>query len=264
MSAERVMKEIDFLMNHYQINAFNIQDDEFFVDPNRVAEICKLVKERKIDIEFHSAARVNQTADLMDLELLRELKSCGFGSIVFGVETGSQRILELINKDITYEQVIKTINKLGRAGIGSKYCFMAGFPTETLKDFYQTTNFIYKMKELDPRVRIPVLRVFTPYPGIPLWDLCVKNGFRPPETLEQWAEFDFDTVKMPWISKELTRMIENVNIMIDYLKLEPGFSSSFKYKLSLIFSKWISFRWRKHLFLFLPERYLIRFFKRER
>lgn len=261
MNAERVIKEIKFLIDHYQIDGFNIQDDEFFVDAGRVAQICELVKENNLKIEFHSAARVNQTADLMDMDLLKKLKNCGFGSIVFGVETGSQRILELVNKDIAYEQVIKTINKLGEANIGSKYCFMAGFPTETIKDFYQTIDLIYKMKELDPEVRIPVLRAFTPYPGIPLWDLCVREGFEPPKTLEGWAEYDFEAIKMPWVGKRLTKMIENVNIMIDYLKLEPGFSANFKYKLSLIFSRWISFRWRNHLFLFLPEKYLIRWLK---
>ncbi|NQU77212.1 B12-binding domain-containing radical SAM protein [Candidatus Falkowbacteria bacterium] len=260
MDAERVIKEMEFLRNNFKINAFNIQDDEFFVDAARVERICKLIKEKEWKIEIYSAARVNQTADLMSKDLLGDLVALGFLGIVFGVETGSQKILELINKDITYEQVIKTIDRFKEIGMMSKYCFMAGFPNETMEDFYRTTDFIYKMKERDTSVRIPPIRIFTPYPGIPLWDLCVEKGFKPPRSLEEWASFDFDTVKMPWVTKKLTKRVKNVNIMLSYLKLDPEFSSSFKYKLSLLFGRWIDFRWRNHWFNNFFEKYLIKIF----
>jgi len=260
MNAERALMEIKFLVKEYKINSFRIQDDEFYIDPKRVAEICAEIKKENLNLEIYSSARVDQIADLMDFNFIKELKECGFGTLVFGVETGSPRILELIHKDITYDQVIKTIKRLKELKIISKYCFVAGFPTENIDDFYKTTDFIYKMKLLDISLRIPPIRVFTPYPGVPLWDLCLKEGFIPPATLREWADFDFDTVKMPWVTRKLTNKIKNVNIMLSYLRLDPGFSSGLKYKLSLLFGRWIDFRWRNHLFAFFPEKYIIRFF----
>lgn len=167
-SAKVVVESIERLVKDYQITAFDIEDDEFFVNIERAKEICELIVKYKFDIEIFTSCRVNYVANNMDNDYLDLLYRAGIKTLSFGVESGSERILDLMHKDITINQVFETIKKLKKAGINSKYYFMAGFPLETIKDLYKTTDLIQEMKKIDPQIRIPAWRVFTPYPGTDL------------------------------------------------------------------------------------------------
>lgn len=259
-SAEKVVEEIKELVRNYQINAFEIEDDEFFVDMERVRKICELIIKEKLDIEIITSCRVNYVANNTNDEYLKLLYRAGFRTLAFGVESGSERILELIHKDITINQVIETIKRLKGAGINSKYVFMAGFPTETVEDLYKTTDLIYKMKELNPEIRIPAWRIFTPYPGTDLYGLATKEGWQPPTTLEEWAKYNFNTVKMPWIKNREKRIIKNVSFLIDYLAMGKTKGRGIFFKLAKAFSKIVDWRWKNHFFSFVPENYIIKFF----
>jgi anaerobic magnesium-protoporphyrin IX monomethyl ester cyclase len=194
---------------------------------------------------------------IMDDRYLRLLYQAGFRTLAFGIESGSERILDLIHKDITINQVFETINKLRKAGINSKYYFMAGLPTETMEDLHKTTDLIQKMKQADPQIRIPSWRVFTPYPGTDLYALAVKEGWQPPKTLEEWANYDFNTVRMPWLKGKQKRIIENVSFLINYLEIGRTFGRGIFFKLAKIFGKLVDWRWKKHLFSWVPEKYVI-------
>ncbi len=259
-SAERVVAEMKELIEKYNVNAFEIEDDEFFVDIERARKICEMIIKDKLNIEIFASCRVNYVANNMDDDYLKLLYKAGFRTLAFGIESGSEKILELIHKDITIAQVFETIKKLKKAGINSKYYFMAGFPTETEEDLYQTTDLIYKMKELDPQIRISAWRVFTPYPGTELYGLAIKEGWQPPKTLEEWARYDFSTANTPWVMGKKKRIIKNAAFMIDYLKMECTQGSGILFKMAKIFSKLFNWRWEKHLFSFAPETKFIELF----
>ena len=256
-SAEKVFNEIKYLVDNYQINSFDIEDDEFFVDTERARKICQLIIQNNLNIEIFTSCRVNYVANNMDDTYLALLYRAGFRTLSFGVESGSERIIELMHKDIKFEQVFLTIEKLKRAGINSKYYFMAGFPTETIEDLYQTTDLILKMKKLDPQIRIPSWRFFTPYPGTDLYNLAIKEGWHPPQTLEEWANYDFRTITMPWMKGRKKRIIKNVSFLINYLEMEKTFGRGIRFKLAKNFGKIIDWRWKNHFFSFLPEKYFI-------
>jgi len=259
-SAERVVEEMKKLINDYQINSFEIEDDEFFVDLERARKICELIIKENLNVEIFTSCRVNYVANNMDDEYLNLLYRAGFKTLAFGVESGSERILDLIHKDITIEQVFTTIEKLKKVGINSKYYFMAGFPTETIEDLYSTTDLIRKMKQLDPQIRIPGWRVFTPYPGTDLYKLAIQEGWQPPKTLEEWANYDFATVKMPWVKGKKERIIKNVSFLINYLEMSKTRGRGFFFKLAKLFGKIVDWRWRNHLFSWSLERYLLTIF----
>jgi anaerobic magnesium-protoporphyrin IX monomethyl ester cyclase len=258
-SAERVFREMKELIERRGISAFEIEDDEFFVDLERAKRICETIIENKLEIEIFTSCRVNYIMN-MNEDYLDLLYRAGFRTLAFGVESGSKRILDLMHKDITIEQVLETIKKLKKAGINSKYYFMAGFPTETIDDLYKTTNLIQEMKQLDPQIRIPAWRVFTPYPGTDLYDLAVKEGWQPPKTLEEWANYDFNTIKMPWIRGRKKRIIKNVAFLNNYLEMQNTKGKGVFFKLAKIFSRFVNYRWRNHLFSFVPEKYIINLF----
>ena len=255
-SPEKVIEEIKKLVKDYQINSFEINDDEFFVDLERAKKICELIIKENLDIEIFTTCRVNYVDNMND-EYLRLLRRAGFRTLAFGVESGSERILDLIHKDITIEQVFNTIKRLKAAGINSKYYFMAGFPTETVEDLYKTTDLIQRMKQLDPQIRIPAWRVFTSYPGTDLYEISIREGWQPPKALEEWAEYNFDTVRMPWVDDKKKKIIKNVIFAINYLEMGGTMGKGLFFKLAKIFGKIIDWRWKKHLFLFIPEKYFV-------
>lgn len=261
-SAESVVEDMKKLIKDYRITAFNIEDDEFFVDTQRARRICELIIEEDLNIEIFTSCRANYIVNNMDDKYLRLLYRAGFRILAFGVESGSERILDLIHKDITIDQVFETIKRLKKAGINSKYYFMAGFPTETVEDLYKTTDLIQKMKKIDSRIRIPAWRVFTPYPGTGLYELAIKHGWCPPKSLEEWADYDFNTVQMPWVKGAKKRIIKNVSFLINYLQIRETTGQGIFFRLAKVFGKIVDWRWKKHLFSFVPEKYFISIFLR--
>ncbi len=257
-SAKRVVKEMKKLINDYQINAFEIEDDEFFVDIERARKICELIIRENLNIDIFASCRVNYVADNINDKYLKLFYRAGFRTLAFGVESGSEKILDLIHKDITINQVFETIRKLKKAGISSKYYFMAGFPTEAIKDLYKTTDLIQKMKQI-ASLRIPAWRVFTPYPGTDLYELAIKQGWRPPKTLEEWAGYDFNTVRMPWVKGKRKRIIKNVAFLIHYLEMGKTKGKGIFFKLAKIFGIIVNWRWKNHFFSFVPEKNIVNF-----
>ncbi|MDP2946950.1 MAG: radical SAM protein [Nanoarchaeota archaeon] len=253
-SAERVVSEMKYLIDNYKINSFEIEDDEFFVDIGRARKICELIIKENLNIEIFTSCRVNYVVN-MDDKYLNLLYRAGFKTLSFGVESGSERILDLMHKDITIDQVFETIKRLKKAGINSKYYFMAGFPTEKVDDLYKTTDLICKMKKMDPQIRIPAWRVFTPYPGTGLYDLAVKEGWQPPKKINEWANYDFNTINMPWINGKTKKIIENVAFLVNYLEQDKAMGRGFFFRLVQLFSKLVGWRWEKHQFSFVPEKY---------
>jgi radical SAM superfamily enzyme YgiQ (UPF0313 family) len=255
-SAERVVEDVQKLIKDYQITSLEIEDDEFFVNLERARKICQLIIQKKIAIDVFTSCRVNYLMN-MDDQYLKLLSQAGFKTLAFGIESGSPRILELIHKDITLDQVFKTIKRLKRVGINSKYYFMAGFPTEAINDLYLTTNLIQKMKQTDRRIRIPAWRVYTPYPGTDLYQLSIREGWQPPNSLGEWADYDFNTVRIPWVKGRKKRIIENVCFLIRYLELTPAKNRGLYFKLGRFYGKIVNWRWRHHFFGWLPEKYFI-------
>jgi hypothetical protein len=103
------------------------------------------------------------------------------------VESGSQRILDLITKDITVDHIRKAAELCGAYGITAIFMFMYGFPDETWADIRQTIDLIDELEELGEHVVVSHLGLFTPFPGTPLFDAAVKAGFRPPTSLAGWG-----------------------------------------------------------------------------
>ena len=122
------------MISDYGINAFEIEDDEFFVDMNRAKKVCELILKDKLNIEIFTTCRINYVDQRMDDELLKLCLKAGFKSLAFGVESGSPKIQELMSKDITNDQVFRTVKRL-KDGHWSKHYFIWEHPRKQLKTF---------------------------------------------------------------------------------------------------------------------------------
>jgi len=142
-SPPRVVEEINYLVQNYGSKGVYFVGDNFAINKKRTVELCNLIKKEKLDIRWVCDTR----ADQISRELLRKMKDAGCRTIFFGVESGSPRILEKLNRKITIEQITHALKLCKEIGIRIACSFMLGIPGETVKDMEATFKFARK---LDP------------------------------------------------------------------------------------------------------------------
>lgn len=167
-SATNVVDEIERLYNDYNIRFIQFVDDTLIVNKKRVFEICDQIKERNLDIKWMCWGRVN----LVDAEVLRKMKDAGCVKIYYGIESGSQKILDYINKNITLEQAEHAVKITKKAGILTGAYWMMVFPPETEEDIKRTIEFNTSLP-LDDHDTFSIL---TPFPGSELYKITKEEG----------------------------------------------------------------------------------------
>lgn len=166
-SIDHVLKEIRLVKERYGTTQFSFKDDSFTVNKARVEELCdKLIKE-KINISWECITRV----DLVTEYLLKKMKQAGCNCIRIGIESGSERILEAMNKGIILDQVRNASKLFKKVGIHWTGYFMIGVPGETVEDVHKTLDFMYEVKP-----DFASLEVYEPFPGTPMFTEGIKRG----------------------------------------------------------------------------------------
>lgn len=165
-SAENVVQELEEIQK-MGIKEVFIYDDTFTIDRKRVIDICNLIFEKNIKLNWDIRARVNT----VDEELLQLMKAAGCTRIHYGVEAGTEKILTILRKGITIPMVKKVFALTKKAGLETAGYFMIGSPTETMEDIKATISLA---KELFPDyVHFSVL---TPFPATDLYLQGLEKG----------------------------------------------------------------------------------------
>lgn len=141
-SAENVLEEIDLLVNDYDVNCLEIADDNFTMNKKRMNEILDGLIEREYDLHFNCLSRV----DMIDEESLIKLKEAGVYLIRFGVESGSQKVLDNMNKQVKVEQIRKAFELTKKAGIPSSASMIIGHPGETKDTFEESLKLVKEIE----------------------------------------------------------------------------------------------------------------------
>lgn len=144
-----------------------IYDDTFTVNKQRSIDICKEIINRRLDIGWDIRARVNT----MDEELLLYLKKANCQRIHYGVEAGTDKILKVLRKEITIQDVTSVFKMTKDIGISTLAYFMIGSPTETKEDILSTIEFAKRLKPDFVHITI-----FTPFPGTELYTEGLNQG----------------------------------------------------------------------------------------
>jgi len=209
MRPETVLDQLQRLMHDYGLHGFWFNDDNFFTDPRRSEEIFLAIVRAGLNITI---GKLHVRADAlcrMNTESLDLMARAGVRTLTMGVESGSPRLLELINKRISVDQVVEANRRLLRHGITPSYTFMMGLPDETPDELAQTVRLALQLTDENPGARWG-FNVYTPYPGTELYNLLVaKYGFKPPGRLEEWGEYNYRDVRedASWVPKETKRLI---------------------------------------------------------
>ncbi len=161
------------------IREFLIYDDTFTIDRQRVIDICEEILRRKLDIGWDIRARV----DSVDRELLVKLSRAHCERIHFGVEAGTDRILRILRKGITVEQVKKAFRLAHEAGISTLAYFMIGSPGERREDILETVRLAVELKPDFVHITIT-----TPFPATELYQQGLEDGVWKEDFWQRFAE----------------------------------------------------------------------------
>jgi radical SAM superfamily enzyme YgiQ (UPF0313 family) len=168
-SPEKFVEELEILYNK-GITFFYFSDDNFTINKDRVVEICKRILAKDIKISWNAISRV----DHVDDDLLFWMRKAGCIQISYGVESGSEKIRDLLNKKINTDRIKKAFQVTTRYGILARAYFIYGSPGETWETIHDTISLIHEIKPLS--IIFYILDIF---PGTELYaDLKSRLGLK--------------------------------------------------------------------------------------
>ncbi|MBN1765636.1 MAG: N-acetylneuraminate synthase family protein [Sedimentisphaerales bacterium] len=178
-SPEHVVGEMQALKRNYDVDFISFQDDCFVIDKKRIFEICDLIDHEGLNnsLRWSCTGRVT----VCDKELLKRMKSSGCVSVSYGIESGSDKILQAMGKGASLAQAKEAIINTRDTGLRCPVSFMIGYPGETRETVMKTVEFC---KDLN--IPLTALMFTCPYPGTALYEQ-VKDStrFKEPFTCEE-------------------------------------------------------------------------------
>lgn len=266
---EKVMESVRHIVKTYGITNFMFQvDDEFFIKRERVEAICKMMLAEELNLIWSCFCRADHLARFSD-EFMQLIHRAGCREMFIGGESGSRRMLKVLNKGIVPEDLINASIKCRKHGISPTISFMTAFPGETQEDREETWRVIDRLHESNPDVKINGIFSYSPYPGTPLFEEAKERGLKEFETLEDWMHFKYDDVRLlPWLSpgeKSMLFMLSRL-VKFPFLSRTPDFPHALRYRgltniprisierlAYMLLRASARIRWKRRFFGFAPE-----------
>ena len=215
-SALRVLDEIEYVLHKFPyVKIIDPIDDNFFVDEQRVKDICQGIISRNIKIKWRANCRFDYLSTY-DRDFLSLLEKAGCMELDFGGESGSERLQEFVCKDVTAEQMLQAVGNLRKwaPSIDPYVSWLSGLPNETYVDLLKTFDLMDKMKEVNPRTQHYGIFMYTPFPSPMIESL--GSGFQPPQSLEEWGNIEVFHFQPPWHSKAYVEKLQTISAVTRY------------------------------------------------
>ncbi len=176
-SVEHIMMELSRNVEQFGVRNFMFWAEEFILDRDFVIELCEAIALAGLNIHWVCNSRV----DAVDETVLSAIRRAGCWNIAFGIESGNQHVLDLINKQITLAQCTRAVSLAKLAGLQVTGHIIIGFPHDTSETIIATERFV---NELD----LDFVQYYCaiPYPGTALYKDAVKHGWLTTDEWEQW------------------------------------------------------------------------------
>jgi radical SAM superfamily enzyme YgiQ (UPF0313 family) len=187
-SPARVIGEIDLLVTRYGVRNIKFADEMFVLNQRHVMGICDLLIERGYDLNIWAYARVDTVKDNM----LDKLKGAGFNWLALGIEAADDRVLTDVDKRYEVDEVYATVRQIKNAGINIIGNYIFGLPEDTHETMQRTLDLA-----LDLNCEFANFYSAMAYPGSPLYEEAVRNGWRLPATWSGYSQHSVDTLPLP-------------------------------------------------------------------
>lgn len=233
-SVDNVIEEIRYLQKEYHINGIWFLDDTFTFDREWVHKFCLALIKQRIGLKWSCQTRV----DRIDKGLLSLMKLAGCAQLEIGVESGSEKVLEQLDKGISIKELKEKFAQMKQLGLRTMANFMIGSPGENIEDVVAT----YRLaKYLNPN--FIEFNMCIPYPGSALYDLARKNGWIAdnPDFNTDWSEHftNSPVMRVNIASFELLSLrarLQNRFLWRNYSLIMKGFFRYPKYFFILVWS----------------------------
>jgi anaerobic magnesium-protoporphyrin IX monomethyl ester cyclase len=215
LEAGQVAEEMTDLVSRYQLRLLWVIDDNFLVDRERAIGIAEAIIRTDVHFDWSIQASTNLVTRL-SVEELKLLRRAGLSQIAHGVDSGSTKVLHMMNKDFQkIETVYKAADLLTQAGIRPSFNMIFGFPGETEVERRES---IRLMMDICRRYQTAEwwTNIFTPYPGAPIMKRAFELGINVPRTFEGWADFFPRYTVLPWLKGEQHKRVQR---MREYLRV---------------------------------------------
>lgn len=239
-SLDHIFFELNLLQKEYGINRFVIEDEGFGVNKKFIMGFCQRVLKDNVNAVF--ALGVGMRLDIIDEELLKIMKKAGFEkTIVLGIESGSERILKLMKKQINLNMVREKVNLMNKMGFEPNGYFIVGYPTETRFDIEKTVKFALSLK-----IREASFTAFQPLPATEATNQLIEKGELP-------RDYDFSVLAQNTVAyapgditlQELEKIRKNAILrfylrprtFLRYLKSKNQFIYASKKVMAVFFKK---------------------------
>lgn len=206
-------------------------DDTFSLDTERAKEICRAIIKQRLDFAWYINTRINTVDD----ELLCLLKKAGCQQINYGIESGSQKILDGLKKNINISQAKERVRATQKRGIKTLCYFMIGLPGETEKELGLTIRFIKETRPSFVRFSVTTLN-----PGTELYRLGLEKGIIKQDVWRNFAKNPGEDFAVPVWTEHFSRE-ELYNLFISISKryyLSPNYLA----KSALDIKNWMNLR----------------------
>lgn len=229
-TASNILNEIEYVMKKYDVGCIHIRDENFLVNKKRLFEFLDGIEERNLKFKWFCLGRIEYINDnYINDAVLERMIRLGCIRISFGIESGSEKVLRILNKDTKLKQIYKGVEILkGHKNLWVGASFMMAMPGEDEKDVLQTVKLIKKLKSQNPRFLSVGPLILMPYPGAPLTEECKKKGFVEPSSLEEWAQTDYEKIQftgytgiksLSWIkSPQMITLVNFYSRILDFSK----------------------------------------------
>lgn len=179
-STDRIIKEIKHLKNTYGVSFFYFWGDTAVYNPRTMQALASRIISERLDIQWISNTRPEA---ILDTDYARTLYRSGCRVLSMGAESGDPDTLARMGKNLDISKLKAAVHTLRAANIQSFVFFMFGYPGETMRSMRRTRDLALNLNP-DYANFYPVV----PYPGTPLWKLCLEQGLLGGS---DWSHVDF-------------------------------------------------------------------------
>ena len=211
----QVVAETTDLVERHGLSLLWIVDDNFLVDRERAVAIAEGIIRTGVKFDWSIQASTNLVCRFT-VDELKLLKRAGLSQVSQGADSGSAKVMHLMNKDFQkLETIYAAADKLTQAGIRPSFNMIFGFPGEGESERRESIALIMNVCRQYPGAEFWT-NIFTPYPGAPIMQRAFELGIEVPKTLEGWVDFFPRYTTLPWLKGKQHRELQT---MRDYLRI---------------------------------------------
>ncbi len=213
--AERVLRDIRFLLENTGAQSVEFYDNNFFVNDQRTYEIASALLDAKLGILWSGEARPDKIAEYDD-DMLGLLTRSGLRWVFIGAESGHEAVLQMMERDHKVDDILRAAEKLGRHKIKTTFSFNLGYPGEPPDNFSRTEALCRELRRLNPESEL-MIYITTAYDSTPAFHRAKEFASKTTNSIAEWSHLDQRSGNgKAWLSPQYRRKLYNFTITTFY------------------------------------------------